>query len=392
MTFNRLFIITGDYSGDVHGANVAKALYQQHPGIEISAVGGESLRTAGVTLLADQQQMGKVGMGALTGAPYHYWLGLKILAFLDQFKPDAVLLIDYGGFNLWMAGHLKKRGIRVFYFIPPQVWASRKGRIRKIKATCEHVFCIFPFEESLYRDAGVPVTYVGHPLAGQMPPAANREAFCDSHGLNPNQPIVALLPGSRKMELNYLLSPLVGAIGKLSNAESSNPKDIQGIVAQAGSFQSGFFKAQWEKAISKAHTGASVPNLTVVQHQTHELLSVADVGVIASGTATLEAALYGLPMVIVYKVPEWVFQIGKRISTVPCLGLPNLLTTPQDPPFPELLQGAVKPLMLAEALKPLLDKQSAQYQRQKLATVCIQEKLGQFNATYHVAQTLLQMV
>lgn len=208
----RLFIITGDYSGDVHAASVVRALRQINPETQVAAVGGANLKALGVELVSDQSIMGRLGLSSLFSAPEHWLLGRKILKYLDTFRPDAVLLIDYGMFNLWMAGQLKKRGIKVFYFIPPQVWASRKGRIRRIKAHVDHVFCIFPFEETLYRSQGIPVTYVGHPLAGQLPPRVDRALFCREHGLDPARPIVGLLPGSRKGEVASLMSPMVQSV------------------------------------------------------------------------------------------------------------------------------------------------------------------------------------
>ncbi len=384
MAIKRLFIITGDHSGDIHGANVVRALLRMNPDLHVAAVGGQALREAGAYLLNDQEGMGRVGLGAVTGAPYHIKLGQKILTFLKDFKPDGVLLIDYGGFNLWMAGRLKRRGHKVFYFIPPQVWASRRGRIQKIKATCHRVFCIFPFEEELYQGHGVPVTFVGHPLAGQLPPPASRAAFCATHGLDPERKILAVLPGSRKSELGFHMGPILEALPRL---RASMPQGIpQVAIAQAGSVSTELLQG-YLKRYESVLQGI---DLHCIQGDTHGLLSVADCALVKSGTATLEAALYQTPMVIVYKVQPLVFAVGKRLCYVPCLGLPNILTDMQNPPVPELLQTDMTPERIAEALLPLLDPASTESIRQRQAFQQIQQALGRANAPEKVASEILQ--
>jgi lipid-A-disaccharide synthase len=382
----RLFIVTGDHSGDQHGARVVRALRQADPALEIAAVGGHNLEAAGAQLIEDQSKMGRVGFGAFTGAPYHYFLGRKILKFLSVFQPAAVLLIDYGGFNLWLAGELKKRNIPVYYFIPPQVWASRKGRLKKIQATVRRVFCIFPFEEALYQEHGIPVTFVGHPLVGQLPPPVDRAAFCAEHGLDPKKKIIALLPGSRRLEIEYLLKPIMQALPKIVAQAHTQ---VQFVMAQSGSLPPAWLAQQ----IAKATQGSKIP-VTQISGQTHALLSVADVGIIKSGTATLEAALYHLPMVIIYKVQPFVYEIGRRLCYLPCLGLPNILTDVKHPPVPELLQQDLTPEQLANEISYLLRSESSQSQRQRRAFAQIEALLGgkedtRTQAAERVAQGLL---
>lgn len=386
----RLFIITGDYSGDVHAANVVRALRERQPEIQIAAVGGENLRAADVELLSDQSQMGRVGFGGVLGAPYHYWLGQRILNFLEDFRPDAVLLIDYGGFNLYMAARLKQRGYRTLYFIPPQVWASRRGRIRKIKAHVDHVFCIFPFEEALYQSHGIPVTYVGHPLIGQLPPPADRTAFCARHGLDPARPIAALLPGSRKLEIDYLLDIIIGSLPLIRAARP----DVQFVLAQAPSLSGDQFQVHLEKAwrqLPDSNIGEKPP-LTLVQRENHALLSVADAAILASGTATLEAALYGAPMAILYKLHPLVHYVAIRLLYLPCIGLPNILTDMENPIVPELLQYEATPERLRDAFLPLLAPDSLEVRRQKAGFARIREVLDRGDAPERVAEGILQLI
>ena len=383
----RLFILTGDYSGDMHAANVVKALREQQPDLEIAAVGGQHLEAQGVQLLSDQSQMGRVGSGSILGAPYHYFLGKRILKFLDEFRPDAVLLIDYGVFNLYMAQHLKKRGIPVYYFIPPQVWATRKGRIKKIKAFVDHVFCIFPFEEKLYQEHGIPVTYVGHPLVGQLPPPASREAFCKAHGLKQNVPIVGLFPGSRKMEVDYLLKPMIQSVPIIQR----EAPHAEFVVAQAGSLDPAFFQERLDAALqSVPHYNR--PKVTVVQNQNHALLSVSDVTVLASGTVTLEAALYRTPMILIYKLQPLIYQIAIRIMYLPCMGLPNILTDMKHPIVPELWQDAANPKGIAEAVKPLFDATTPQWIRQKAGFDNIRKDMAVGDAPVNVALGILELM
>lgn len=387
--FNRLFIVSGDPSGDHHGASVVQALKARQPDIQIEAVGGTNLSALGVPLLADQSQMSRVGFGAFTGAPYHFFLAQKILKHLKTFQPDAVLLIDYGGFNLWLARHLKKQGYRIFYFIPPQVWASRKGRLKKIKATVEHVFCIFPFEEALYQKEGIPVTYVGHPLAGQLPPPATKSAFCNRHGLNPHEPVVAVFPGSRRSEIDFLLEPILCALPGIQEATT---EPVQFVVAKATAIPADWFQARWETLLNK-HPALNGLSLTLVDgEENHALMSIANAGIIKSGTSTLEAALYGMPMVIVYKVQRLVYEIGLKICYMPCLGLPNILTDVYNPPIPELLQQHLTPSRLAETLSKLLFPEREEYQRQMRAFESIRQQLGKAHTPEAVADKLLSLL
>ena len=380
----RLFIITGDPSGDFHAGNVVRALKAIDPNIEVTAVGGPRTREAGAQILEDQSRMGLVGpIALLTGAPYHYALGQKILKFLDTFKPDAVLHIDYGVFNLYMAGQIRKKGIPTYYFIPPQVWASRKGRIQKIKKTMSHVFCIFPFEDELYQAEGIPVTYVGHPLLGQLPAPEDRAAFCQRHELDPNRPIIGLFPGSRKMELTYLMQPLVGAV-PLIHAQYP---DAQFVMAKADRFS----QAQFDAFLQPALEAVGRPEVKIIEKQNHALLSVADVVLVASGTVTLEAALYNTPMVLFYKGHPFGYWLYQRLKYLPVIGLPNILTDMNNPIVPELLQDALTPANLAKSALPLLDKNSPESRRAQAGFAEIRAKLGAHNAPEAIARKLVEL-
>jgi lipid-A-disaccharide synthase len=388
MVLNRLFIVTGDPSADIHAASVVQTLRAEQPAIQIEAIGGVHLQSLGVPLLSDQSKMSKVGLGALAGVWDHYWLAQKLLKHLEAFQPDWVLLIDYGGFNLWLSGLLKKRGYKIAYFIPPQVWASRKGRLKTIKKNVDHVFCIFPFEKPLYEQEGIPVTYVGHPLAGQLAPPADRLAFCQRHGLSPSEPIVALFPGSRKSEIGFLLEPILHALPLI---QEGYPDPLQFVIAKASHLDLVWFQAQLDALYAKMPILNGL-NVSVVDgSENHALMSLAKVGVVKSGTSTLEAALYKLPMAIIYKVQPFIFAIGKRICYLPVLGLPNILTDPNHPPIPEVLQGDLTGRNLADAIIPLLFPERVEWQRQQAAFDQIQASLGTAQTPLAVAQGLLRI-
>lgn len=204
----KLFIITGEYSGDIHASHVVKALKAMTPDILIEGVGGENLRNAGVKLFSDQKKMGAVGLTPKIVLD-HFTLGKRIVDYLvKDFKPDAVLLIDYGVFNLNISKFLKKAGIKVFYYIPPQVWASRKWRINTIKKNIDEVLCIFPFEKDMYESYGIKTHYCGHPLVSQLAPKADKNDFFEKHGLDKNKKLVSIFPGSRIFELKNLMKVL----------------------------------------------------------------------------------------------------------------------------------------------------------------------------------------
>jgi lipid-A-disaccharide synthase len=386
----RLFVITGDHSGDIHAAAVIHALKQKLPQIQVAAVGGEAMRQAGAELFSDQSRMGKVGAGSILSAPEHYFLAQRILRFLKTFRPQAVLLVDYGMFNLLIAKQLKKMGLPVYFFIPPQVWASRRGRIRQIKASIDHVFCIFPFEKDLYASHGIPVTYVGHPLVGELPPPANRDAFCAQHGLDPSRTIVGIFPGSRRSELKDLLPRILQSLLLVQENRPAGSSPIQFVLAKASSFAAGFFEEQLQIALSKLKGKA--PQLTVVTHQNHALMSVADALIAKSGTTTLEAALYKTRMILIYRISPWVYPIALKIAYLPCLGLPNILTNMKNPPIPELWQDAVNPQEISNALLPLLDPSSHESQKQDAAFEEIRQLLNVGQAPENVAKGIIDLL
>lgn len=400
-SLERLLILTGDPSADMHAAHVVEAIRASGKNVDIHAVGGHYLQNTGIPLISDQSKMARVGFGSIWGAYDHWKLGRKILSHCDTWKPDAVLLIDYGVFHLHMAKELKKRYKercpKIYYYIPPQVWASRKGRIQKIKRSVDHVFCIFPFEKALYEAHGIPVTYVGHPLASQMEIAGNNTdnaAFYEKHQLDAKKPIVGIFPGSRKMEIDYLLKPMFASLPQIV----AKYPDVQFVLAKAVHLDWDYFD---KKLIDAKNQVPGLPDVLVIENENQDIMKASQALMLASGTVTLEAALTGTPMLLVYKGHPLAYQIVMKVLLLPYIGLPNILHCIPDvnhpdsnvlPPIvPELLQDNVNPVAITNAILPLLESNSQEYQNAKLAFTEIQQKLQPNGkpAAQHIADILL---
>jgi lipid-A-disaccharide synthase len=380
MTLKRLFVITGDASGDVHGSVLIRRLQADMPHLEIEAIGGEHIQQTGIPIFHPQQKLGVFGGKVFTAIPSHYMLGKKLLKHLKDWKPEAVLLIDYGMFNLWMAKQLKQLGIKVFYYIPPQVWASRKGRINTIKRYVDHVFCIFPFEKPLYESYGIPVTFVGHPVVEQLPPAPDKTAFCLTHGLDPDLPIVGIFPGSRKSEIKSLLPVMMKALS-LIHQQAGRP--VQFLLAKSPAVPEEIFKEAFSPV---ANIAGQVP-FKVLIHENHAILALSQAALVASGTVTLEAALYHTPVVIAYRISRLGRFLFKRFSYVSHIGLPNLLCDDPAGFLPELLSENIRPEDLAEAIKPYLHE-SPQQATAEYHFTQIQKTLGDAPASLNLVKAL----
>ena len=315
----KLFIVTGEHSGDAHASYAVDEIKKLAPDIEIQAVGGKKLKDRGIKIFHDHSQMGVFGLGGIKALTDHIKLGKDIIKYLkNEFKPDLVLLVDYGGFNLRLAKELKKQNIEVFYYISPQVWASRKGRLEKIKKYISKMMVILPFEEKIHKNAGVNAEYVGHPLVSQISPKADKKKFMQENNLEENKKIIGIFPGSRKMEINNLLPIFL----KAAKIIYSKEKNIQFCLGKAQNESDELIN----KYIDKFNKDKSI-DLKIIKNQSSNLLSVCDLVIVASGTITLEAALYGTPMVVSYKGPYFVYFIYLLIRYLLTLAIisPSLL-------------------------------------------------------------------
>ena len=339
----RLLVSCGEPSGDLYAAALVREL-RSRPGLatlDVFGLGGDRLLSQRATLLAHVRDLAVVGLVEVVAhIPRLRRIFRAVLREADRARPDLAVLVDYPDFNLRLARALRKRGIPVVYYVSPQVWAWRKGRIRAIREDVAHMIVIFPFEEEVYREAGVPVTFVGHPLVDLVHPPAERGRLLAELDLDPGHPVVALLPGSRPREIAHNLPGIAGAVTLLARR---NP-ELQFVAALAPS-------------IEPRHVAGLPGNVVRVQGRTHEALANADVAVVASGTATVEAALLGTPMVVVYRLSALTYHLGRRFVKVPHVAMANLIAGRRV--VPELIQADFTPARVANEVLRLLGPDGA---------------------------------
>lgn len=335
----KLFIITGEHSGDIHAGKVVEEIKKTCPDLIIEGIGGENLKNAGVKLFSGQENMSAMGI-SLKILIDHLTLGKRVVDYLTkEYRPDIVLLIDYGAFNLNIAKFLKKnnKNLKIYYYIPPQIWATRKWRINVIKKFVDKVLCIFPFEKAMYEEKGIKTHYCGHPLIAQLPAPAIKNEFFERHGLDSNKKLVSIFPGSRVFEIKNLMTIFVESAKILQKLHP----DIQFIVSQAPNLSDKVFD-QYAKTV----------DFKVIKGENHAMLSVSDALILASGTVALEAAIYNTPMIISYKGPWLFYLIYLLVRCINRVSLPNIILN-QDV-VPELVQAKAKPDLIAYNIERLL--------------------------------------
>jgi lipid-A-disaccharide synthase len=337
----KIMISAGEASGDRLGAGLAHSLLRLHPGVEILGMGGDEMAEAGVRIVQHASEVAVVGfVEVIRHLPTIRRAMARLEATLQAERPDVLVPIDFPDFNLRLAARAKAAGVPVVYYVSPQVWAWRRGRVRAMRELLRRMLVLFPFESVFYEAERVPATFVGHPAAASHVRAARGELL-PRLALDPGRPVVALLPGSRVGEAGRLLPILLDAARVL---RSTHPA-IQCAVPRAATIPSGFL----ERLAARAGIDASVIDATAYPG----ILEVADVGAVASGTATLDAALAGLPFVAVYRMQPLSYLIAKALVRVDHIALPNLVAGGRI--VPELVQGACTPDAIAEALRGFLD-------------------------------------
>jgi lipid-A-disaccharide synthase len=329
----------GEPSGDVYGGELLRHFRALVPGATVVGLGGDHVQAQGAQLIAHVRDLAVVGLLEVV-RHLRRLRGIfrRVLEDVDRQRPDLAVLVDYPDFNMRLARQLKRRGIRVVYYISPQVWAWRRGRIGEIRETVARMLVIFPFEEDLYRKAGVPVTFVGHPLVDLVKRAPSRDSLLEGLGLSPAGPVISLLPGSRRQEVAHNLPPLVGAVAQMNRRRP----DLRFLLAVAPAL---------DRTAVRAPFG-TLP-VTAVQGQTHAALGAAELAIVASGTATVEAALLGTPMVVVYRVSPLTYALGRPFVRVPHFAMVNLIAERRI--VPELIQGDFTPEKVAREAVGFLD-------------------------------------
>jgi lipid-A-disaccharide synthase len=370
----RIVISAGEASGDRLGAGLARALRELHPGIELSGMGGDEMEAAGVTLVQHARDVAVVGLvEVLRHLPAIRRAMGRLEETLRTSAPDLLVPIDFPDFNLRLAARAKRAGVPVVYYVSPQVWAWRRGRVRTIRDLVRRMLVLFPFESSFYEHEGVPATFTGHPAAAARVPE-RRELLLPRLGLDPGRPVAAILPGSRRGEVSRVFPVLLRAARQVAGTHPA----VQFVVPQARTLPDGFLQT-----IAAPY---GLDALTVVHDAYPGILEVSDAAAVASGTATLDAALAGVPFVAVYRMQALSYAIAKLLVRVDHIALPNLVAAARV--VPELVQGECTPEAVAAHLRGFLDEPAkAEALREGLAG--IRAKLAGDGAYRRAAEAIL---
>jgi lipid-A-disaccharide synthase len=374
-----ILLSAGEASGDWHGATLCRALREIHPGVRLIGMGGPRMAAAGMELVADVSGHAVVGTSEALGRIPRLYRAYRLLkARLIEERPRALVVIDFPEFNLRLARIARRAGVPVVYFIPPQLWAWRRGRIRQMARRVSRVLAVLPFEEKLYRDAGVPVDFVGHPVLDVLPLDLDRAEARRRLGVDPVEPLIGLLPGSRREEVERLLPPMLVAAKRLFAA---------GVARR---FALGLAPTVDVAAVGRLVKSAideGGPRVDIFERRTYEVMAAADVVLISSGTATLEAALLGAPMVVCYRVSRVTEAVVRLLVKVRWCSLPNLIANRGV--VPEVLQDELTGQRLAgEALRLIEDPAAASAQRAAFEQVRAQ--LGAPGVGRRAAQAVIE--
>jgi lipid-A-disaccharide synthase len=373
----RLLLSCGEASGDLYAGALTRELLALEPTLTIAGLGGPQFAAAGGRLVDDYRDIAVTGLTeAIAKLPRSFEARRRLVAQAEDERPDALILIDFPDFNFRLAPKIRRLGVPVIYYISPQIWAWRAGRLKTMRAIADRVLVIFPFEEKIYRDGGVPVEFVGHPLIDLAKPSIGREAFLAARGLSPDAPTVAILPGSRSNEVSRILPALAGAAVRIRAAIPA----AQFVVARAPHLEDRLFEAVRQRGLGP---------IAIVEGDTDTVLASSDVALTASGTATVQTALHDTPMVIVYRMSPLSYYLLRRLVTVDTIGMVNLIAGERI--VPELVQDAFTPDAVArEAVSMLTDRERAAQIRAGLARV--RTALGGPGASRRAAMAIMRVV
>jgi lipid-A-disaccharide synthase len=372
-----VMISCGEASGDVYAGALATELLRRDPSCRISGFGGERMRAAGGVLTGDYRGFAVTGLTeAIRVLPRSYGMYRRLVSHARAERPDVFVAIDFPDFNFRLAAAVHALGIPVVYYVSPQLWAWRSGRIHAMKRFVAKVLPIFPFEVEIYQREGIPVEFVGHPLVDLIDVQSSRVEFLRAHGLDPASPTVALLPGSRPNELRATVPVLAAAMPLIA----VRMPDVQFVVARAPHLPDSLFDPL------QGPNDAS--RVAVVEGHTDDVLHACDTVITASGTATVQTALHEKPMVIVYRLSPLTYRVGKRFVRVSTFGMANLIAGRTV--VPELIQEAFTPARVAEeTLRFLTNPAAAAEARHELAAV--RAKLGSPGASGRAADAILRV-
>ena len=372
----RVMIVAGEASGDLHGADLATQILARDPACELFGVAGERMRAAGVRALTRTEDIAGLGLAELAST---IWSTLGVLRELKTMvrreRPDLVILIDFAEFNMSLARAAKRAGVPVLYYITPQVWAWRRGRVARIIERTDRLAVVLPFEAELYAGAGKRVTFVGHPLLDRVAPAQDRAATLKRHGLPAHARLLALLPGSRRGEVRYLLRPMVETARVLEADHGLIP-----VIALAPTLTLAQLREEGR---------VNLDGIRVIEGDTYSIVAASELALAASGTATLETALLGCPMVVAYKMSPLTYALARMlVRGVDFIAMPNILAGREV--VPELIQERVNVRNLVRAAENLMVEPLRTETRDAL--LALRSRLGEPGAAARVAAIALEMM
>ncbi|HJX35085.1 MAG TPA: lipid-A-disaccharide synthase [Desulfatiglandales bacterium] len=374
-----VLIVAGEASGELHGANLVRAMKGLNPDIAVTGIGGRRMEEAGVEILTPCSDMAVVGLTeVLSRLTAIVRANLILRSLLKKSPPDLLILIDYPDFNINLARTARRCGVPVLYYISPQVWAWRRGRVRKIAGRVDRMAVILPFEKEFYLNTGAEmiVDYVGHPLIDNVPHDLDKEEIKKELGLGEGNKILGLLPGSREEEVKRLLPSMIDAAEILSSRYAGLKCVLP--VAQTISHD-----------LIRSIIGRSSLEIIIAPKDIYRALAVCDMAMVASGTATLEAAIMGVPMIIAYRLSPLSFWVGKMVVKVPYVGLVNLVAGKEV--VPEFIQDEVTPQGLADRAISILEDEKTKTAMIKDLKM-VKERLGSPGASLRTARIALKMM
>ncbi|MBA2620781.1 MAG: lipid-A-disaccharide synthase [Acidobacteria bacterium] len=383
----KIMIFAGEASGDAHAAKLVEAMRESAPetAFEFFGATGAKMRAANVETIVNSDNLSIVGLPEIARALPMFWKTFQKLkrAAIER-KPDVVILVDFPDFNLKLAKSLHRRNFKIVYYVSPQLWAWRKYRRRTIERYVDLLLTILPFEKDWYQKRGIlHVEYVGNPLAKEVFSKLTKEEFCQKHNLDSSKQIVALLPGSREKEIARILPPMLETAA-LMNAKNA---DLQFAVAASSDEKAAAIDAAIAREVEK---NLKLPKfLSIVANETREILNAADVAAVTSGTATLETAIIGTPLAVVYKTSALNYKLLRPLISVEHFGLINLIAGKRL--ASELIQDDFTPAALAEELFRLLEPLENKRMRERLREE-VAESLGSGGASKRAAESILKLL
>ncbi|MDF2953594.1 MAG: Lipid A disaccharide synthetase [Thermodesulfobacterium sp.] len=372
-TSPRIFIITGEISGDVYGYLLIKRIKELNSAFQFVGIGGPKMRSLGIEILFPAESLALVGLPSFSELKKYWFVYKKVKEFLERKRVDVVILVDFPGFNLKVAKLAKKLGYPVIYYIAPQAWAWNKKRVHILKKYVDRLYVVLPFEKEFFSSYGIPTVYLGHPILDLIKTNLSEKIFYEVYQLDSSQPLVSFFPGSREKEVTRHIPIFLKIFENLKKSNLS----VQGIMVKAPGLKDSFL---WDKARSQ---------LKVIENTQHEVLKYSTVALLASGTITLEAALLGTPAIVTYSLPSWMYFIAKKLVKVPYISLSNLIL--QKEVYPEVIKEKNKVNIITQKIKELIEDEEKR-NKVKKELENIKKIIGSLGASWRIAEDMIKYI